>query len=356
MSRATLESVARHAAVSRQTVSNALNAPHLVHPETLGRVRAAISELNYRPHHAARTLRTRQSRLVGARIEPWRDGVNGAVLQRFLASLTAQAQSLGQRILLFTADDDDAECAVYEDLLSGLDLDAFVLSGTHAGDRRTAWLVERRVPFVTFGRPWGATDDAGRHGWVDVDGAAGTRAATWHLARAGHRRVAFLGWPPGSEVGDDRRSGWARCAAERGLEVRPGYDAGVEDGLDTGRAATAGMLDLADPPTAVVCASDSLALGAWTEVTARGLRPGTDVAVIGFDDSSTASVIGLSSVAQPLDAAAGACLRTLAEVLATDGATGPAARLVASSLPPAAQRRPPEPVLLAPRLVIRASG
>lgn len=119
-----------------------------------------------------------------------------------------------------------------------------------------------------------------------------------------------------------------------------GYDAGVPDGLDTGRKAAATMLDLPTPPTAIVCASDSLALGAWTEITARGLRPGVDVAVVGFDDSPTAAVVGLSSVAQPYDEAAAACLRMLQELLATPK-------------PPAA---PPTPVLLPPRLVVRASG
>ncbi len=75
---------------------------------------------------------------------------------------------------MFTATDDDHECALYEQLLDDHDLDAFVLHATHAGDRRTEWLTERRVPFVTFGRPWGAEPDAPeRHGWVDVDGAQG---------------------------------------------------------------------------------------------------------------------------------------------------------------------------------------
>jgi len=341
MVRATLESVARHAAVSRQTVSNVLNAPHLVHPSTLVRVQAAIDELNYRPHHAARTLKTRRSRLVGARIEPRRDGVAGAVLDRFLQSLTARAQEVGHRILLFTATDDDHECRLYDELLGDHDLDAFVLTGTHADDRRTAWLAERDVPFVTFGRPWGARSGAAdRHGWVDVDGAEGTRAATRHLLERGHRRIAFLGWPEGSEVGDDRRSGWADLAAAAGLAVPPGYDAAVPDGVDTGRAAAAAMLDLPTPPTAIVCTSDSVGLGAWTEVTARGLRPGADVAVIGFDDSATAAVVGLSSVAQPLDDAASACLRLLQGVV------------TAVEPPPG----PPDPVLLTPRLVVRASG
>lgn len=352
MARVTLESVARHADVSRQTVSNVLNAPHRVRPDTLVRVRASIDALQYRPHHAARTLRTGRSRLVGARIEPWRDGVNGAVLERFLQSLTAKAQESGYRILLFTAEDDDQECGLYDQLLGDHHLDAFVLHGTHADDRRTAWLAERRVPFVTFGRPWGgsATDAGARHGWVDVDGAEGTRAATRHLIAAGHRRVAYLGWGDDSEVGQDRRSGWADLALAAGLEVRPGYDAGVADGLDTGRAAAATMLDLDVPPTAIVCASDSLALGAWTELTARGLRPGTDVAVIGFDDSTTAGVVGLSSVAQPLGDAAAACLSMLHDTLARDRPRGGAAD------PGRAPTGPPEPVLLTPTLIVRASG
>ncbi|WP_327695460.1 LacI family DNA-binding transcriptional regulator [Streptomyces sp. NBC_00459] len=341
MARVTLESVARHASVSTQTVSNVINAPHRVRPETLARVQAAIKELNYRPNQASRTLRTRRSQLIGARIEPPRDGVNGAVLAHFLQSLTARTQEAGYRIVVFTATDDDHECSLYEQLLDDHDLDAFVLHATHAGDRRTAWLTERRVPFVTFGRPWGAEPEAPEpHGWVDVDGAQGTLAATRHLVDDGHRRIAFLGWPAGLEVGDDRRRGWSDLLAVSGVDVPAGYDMGVPDGLDTGRKAAAAMLDLPTPPTAIVCASDSLALGAWTEITTRGLRPGIDVAVVGFDDSPTAAVVGLSSVAQPYDEAAAACLRMLQELLA--------AREPLSA--------PPAPVLLPPRLVVRASG
>src|SRR5947209_17332876 len=99
VARTTLESVARRAFVSRQTVSNVLNAPHLVRPETIARVQAAIDELGYRPNWAARTLRTRRSRLIGARIEPPRDGVTAVILERFLHSLTVKAQASGYRML-----------------------------------------------------------------------------------------------------------------------------------------------------------------------------------------------------------------------------------------------------------------
>jgi len=64
------------------------------------------------------------------------------------------------------------------------------------------WLLERELPFVTFGRPWGAEDT---HPWVDVDGAAGTRLATDHLVRQGHRRIAFVGW-----LSDSNPQGYAQ--------------------------------------------------------------------------------------------------------------------------------------------------
>lgn len=332
--RPTLESVAGLAKVSRQTVSNALNAPHLVRPDTLERVRAVIAEVGYRPHRAARTLRTRRSHLLAVPMHPPSDGIGGAVLDQFLHSLTVNAQEQDNRVLLFAAEDDDREIALYDELLDDHDVDGFVLTGTHRDDRRTVWLAERGAVFVTFGRPWGAV---AHHGWVDVDGAAGTYSATRDLLERGHRRIAFLGWPAGSGVGDDRRSGFERACVESDIATQ-GLHASAVNTLADGRRAGAALLDSERPPTAVVCVSDTLALGVWTELTARGLRPGADVAVVGFDDTPTASVIGLSSVAQPLGQAAQACLDMLAGVLGepTDS--------------------PPPPVLLTPTLTLRASS
>jgi DNA-binding LacI/PurR family transcriptional regulator len=311
--RQTLESVARRARVSRQTVSNVLNAPHLVRADTLARVRAAIDDLGYRPSLAARQMRTRRSQVLGLRIEPLRDGINGVVLDRFLHALTERAQELGYRLMLFTAPDDAGEIAAYEELTASLDIDAFVLTSTHQGDVRTAWLAEHDVPFVTFGRPWGAEQ---RHAWVDVDGAAGTTAAVDHLVAAGHRDIAFVGWPASSLSGDDRRDGWRRAVARHDLPVE-GREMRVEDGLDNGRVAAARLLDSV-APTAFVCASDSLALGVRAELITRTVRLGLDldsVDVIGFDDTPVAAALGLSSIAQPLVQAARDCLDLLLQRL-----------------------------------------
>jgi len=320
----TIATVAEHARVSRQTVSNVLNAPDLVRDETRARVMAAIAELGYRTNLAARQMRTGRSRLIAVRIDPSRNGIEASVLDRFLHGLTEASAPAGYRIMLYTATDDRTEIATYEDLLASYALDAFVLTHTHHGDSRTAWLAEHNVPFTTFGRPWGGVD---LHPWVDVDGAAGTAAATRHLIATGHTRIGFLGWPIGSGVGDDRRQGWASALAEAGLAA-PDLTRGTDDGIENAEAAARDLLASERPPTALVCASDQLALGAR--------RASAGLAVIGFDDSPMAQAAGLSSVRQPLTEAAAECVRQLSALL--DEGRAP---------------DPPRHVLLNPHLVIR---
>jgi DNA-binding LacI/PurR family transcriptional regulator len=340
-----MATVAKAAAVSHQTVSNVINAPHLVRPETRERVQAVIAQTGYRPLKAAQSLRTQRSHLIAV-IIPEPGQWHGELHNAFLHALTRRAQKSGYRVLLFTAADDGEEISAYDQLLSDYELDAFVLTGTHAGDRRTSWLHRKHIPFVTFGRPWGSS--AG-HPWVDVDGAFGERVATEHLIAAGHRRIAFLGWPEGSGVGDDRHSGWEQALRTAELATSElaaselatgGLRAAVEDEVAQGRAACASLLDGPRPPTAFVGVSDTIALGAWTEIVSRGMVPGTDCAVIGFDDSSAAAAVGLTSVAQPLDEVADACLVALGKLLAAGRK----------------RRPPPDRVLLRPRLVLRSSA
>ena len=159
------------------------------------------------------------------------------VLDQFLHHLVEAAQRIGYRVQLFTARDDDDELATFADLLATSDLDGFLLTGTHHGDPRTAWLAVRDVPFVTFGRPWGAV---ARHSWVDVDGAAGTRAAVAPPRRARppadrlHRLAARLR----HRRGPPRRAG-ERGMADAGLPVPRSWELAVATASTDGRAAAA---------------------------------------------------------------------------------------------------------------------
>ena len=312
---ATLATVAAVAGVSRQTVSNALNNPELLRPDTLARVQEAIDRLGYRPNRAARNLRTRASHLIGMRIEPTVEGAASGLMDRFLHSLVEASRAADLHVLLFSPADVDDPVDGYDALLQSAAVDAFVITDTYRGHLTAAWLSEREVPFVSFGRPW--TDPGAPHPWVDVDGRAGARAAVDHLVERGHTRVAWLGWAESLYIGEDRRAGWCEQLEAHGLPTE-GLAVRGEDTLATGREAAHRLLDSPEPPTAFLCASDTMAMGVLQALADRGVPPGHGgVAVVGFDDSFAAQVVppGLTSVRQPLEEVAAELVRLLHERL-----------------------------------------
>lgn len=309
----TLADVAERAGVSRQTVSNAVNNPDLLRAETLLRVQEAVEELGYQPNRAARNLRTRASHLIGLRMSPVQEGTANAAMDRFVHSLVWTSREAGYHVLLFSGEGPDP-LEGYDDLLRSTAVDAFVVTDTYLGNPQTTWLRDRRAPFVAFGRPWD-DDPTAQHPWVDVDGAAGTELATRHLIERGHTRIGWVGWRKDSWIGEDRRSGWSRTLKQQGLPTT-GLAARVDDTVWSGRDASAALLDDARP-TAFVCASDTLAIGVLHTLAERGLHPGRDIAVVGFDDSQVAQVVhpGLTSVRQPLEEVAIAVVRALEDLL-----------------------------------------
>lgn len=329
----TLNDVAAAANVSRQTVSNVLNAPHRVRPDTADRVRAAIRRLGYQPHRLARNLKTRTSRMIGYEIARTPPGTINPVLDRFVHALVETARDAGYHVLLFTPDE-NGQAAAYDELVGTHTVDGFVLSEVNYGDPRAAVLQARGTPFVTFGRP----DLPVPHSWVDVDGAAGTAVAVKHLVQRGHQRLAFVGWPAGSATGDRRAEGFVNAVRQAGLRSDPALDVRVEDGIDEGARALGRLLEVPDPPTAVICVSDSIAAGAVRAARNRGLTVGTDLAVTGFDDTPVAALLTppLTSVRQPLEMVARRVVSRLTALLS-------------------GERDEPSGELLAPELIVRDS-
>jgi DNA-binding LacI/PurR family transcriptional regulator len=330
-----VEDVARVAGVSRQTVSNVLNTPSIVKPTTRERVERAIADLGYRRHAAARQLRTRRSSTIGIHLDPYAGGISGVVLDRFVHALTERAGERGMRIQLYAARSPEEEIERMGELVDGGEIDAVVITGTFHGDPRTRWLVDHGVPFVSFGRPWGADDvDEPEHLWVDVDGAAGTRSATRYAIDSAGANVAFLGWPRGSGTGDDRERGWREAMPDTAeAPIRLSSD----ESVGRARVIVERALDAGEAIDAIVCASDSLAIGAHLAAVAVG-RAG--LPVTGFDNTPAAEALGLTSVEQlPERVAAGAI-----ELLM--GETG---SIVDPRMPAAGSAH----VLVEPRLVVR---
>ena len=352
---ATLKQVAAHAEVSVQTVSNALNAPHRLRPDTLQRVTRSIELLNYRPNRNARSLRTSAVELIGYCVPSLPSGQAHLVMDQFLHALCTAAEATGQHILLFTAPPGVEGMAVYDDLHARRMVDGFVLSQTQTHDPRHGWLKEQDIPFVSFGRVWKETTQPGPY--VDVDGAAGCAEAVRHLQETGRRRIGFLTWPKTSGLAEDRLSGWRTACRKLGLPSTGLAIRCHEDTMDEGARATAELLDAGEGVDGIVAISDILALGALRELSRRGLTAGVDVGVVGFDDSPLASVVSpaLSSIRQPIDQIATQLIDLL-----TGPPSGPAPGPAPAAGPETAEQTEQTEAsterLLLPELVIRGSS
>jgi LacI family transcriptional regulator len=144
------------------------------------------------------------------------------------------------------------------------------------------YLTERGIPFVTHGR----TSSNPTHAFVDGDGEAGFDEATRLLAASGHRRIAFIGGPDTYTFAALRRAGWEKACLDLGLDTRA---CSIETELNDqgGYIATSTLLKRGMRPTALLCATDAIALGAYAAVRDHGIEPGRDIAIVGHDNLPT---------------------------------------------------------------------
>lgn len=314
--RATLVDVALAAQVSRQTVSNVLNNPGKVSPATMAKVRLEIDRLNFRPNLAARSLRQRKANALGIELNATGRHRLGNIQDSFLVELTITAREQNAHIITFAVEDYLEPIAEYERLLATQMVSGFVLTNTRHEDPRPTWLRDHDVPFVSFGRVW---DDPTFTAWADVDGGAGIAQGVRHLVAQGYGPIGYLGWPPGSPVGDDRRSGWVAATSELGIHDPALQEVPSQD-LPSAAATVRSLIERVGEGGAIVCASDSLAFVAYQVMRDQGLRPGTNIGLIGFDDTDFAQEFGLTSIQQPLVEIAQRLLQCLARA---DSGVGP---------------------------------
>ena len=313
---ASIVDVAAAAGVSRQTVSNVLNAPERVRPETRERVEAAIAELGYRPNSGARNLRSKRSGLIGVDLAPTGPDEVSPVLDQFVHALSEAAAEHGYHVMIFPRGHDARD--THLPLIETRTVDGFVLVDTDRDDRRAKLLAERSVPFVTFGR----TGEASAHDVIDVDGSAGGRMVASHLREGRCTEAAFIGWPEGSLAGDARLQGFLDGWIDqdgRPLQVAVRRH---RNRVDEAVGAVRDLVAEADRvPDAIVAVSDLLAVGVIRGLRSIGLQAGRDVRVVGFDDAPIAAHLDppLTTVRQPLaEVAARVVQRFVARLHAPD--------------------------------------
>lgn len=312
-----LSEVAEQAGVSTSTASRALNRPALVGPETAARVRAAAERLGYVPNPFARSLRVRGGKTLGL-IVP--DSTN-PFFAEVAKGVEAACFRAGYSLVLCNSDRSLEKEQAQARVLHERRVDGVLLFNVGQQSAATiAWLLERSLPVVLVERrsPGPAVD------CVVSDNAGGVRSAMTHLADLGHRRVACLIGEPAVSHHAERLAAYAAAVRRLGLVEDPELVCTGLTGYADGSWAAADLLRRADPPSALFCATDTVAIGAIHGAASVGRRVPVDVAVVGYGDTAPAAYVQppLTSVAQEKLTVGARAVRVLLRRLAqrADGA------------------------------------
>ncbi|GAA5206181.1 LacI family DNA-binding transcriptional regulator [Microbacterium kyungheense] len=323
--------VAARAGVSGQTVSRVVNGSPRVDPETRVRVETAMADLGYRPHRAARALRTGRTQTLGLVVSSLASVGNSRMLQ----AVADAAASRGYALTVVTLGADGDVSAAFE-RLGEQGVDGAIVLNEATARVRDADVTGAGLRLVVVDSP---RDD--RFGVVETDHAGGAASAVAHLLGLGHRTVHHLAGPAGSFAADERERGWREALAGSGLPVPDLVRGDWTSASGRGAASTL----LAAQATAVFAANDQMALGMLRGIAEAGREIPGDVSVVGFDDVADAADYRppLTTVHQDFDALGARAVAALVDAIETGAPTSfetvPTRLVVRDSTGPASSAR-----------------
>ncbi|MEV4803923.1 LacI family DNA-binding transcriptional regulator [Nonomuraea sp. NPDC049421] len=321
----TLRDVAKRANVSIRTVSNVVNGYAPVSDELRARVQTVLDELGYRPNLIARNLKQGRTGMI-ALVVPELDVPYFAELAR---EIITAARARGYVVMIDQTDGDgdrerellgrDSRATLFDGLLiSPISVTAEELRGR-----------ANKVPIVLLGEH--IFNGSLPH--VAIDNVAAAREATDHLLGLGRRRVAAIGDQPYAtgETAQLRTTGYRQALARAGIEVDETLIVSTPHfHRRLGAEAVQRLIALPEPPDAVLCYNDLLALGAIRALTRAGWRVPDDVAVVGIDDIEEGqySTPSLTTIAPDKGELARRAVDALLETITAAESSGPPPEIV----------------------------
>jgi LacI family transcriptional regulator len=274
----TIKDVARHAGVSQGVVSRVLNGVGPVAPDTRARVAASIKTLRYRPHAAARELKTQRASTIGLVVADVGNHFFAELADRVVRA--ARAHDLG--VLLTTTHEDGTLESGSVEMLMDKRVGGIIAAPTGRNARVWTQVTDMGVQLVFVDR---VVARVPRANVVGVDNQAAAFAATEHLIEHGHRRIAIISGPQTVSTGRDRIAGYRQALEQLGGEADDDlvFEADFRDPSASG--AVDRLIALAEPATAVVISNTALAAGAVSRLHELGVAIPDRLSVVAFHDA-----------------------------------------------------------------------
>ncbi|MBG6056612.1 LacI family transcriptional regulator [Cryobacterium sp. MP_M5] len=272
----TIKDVAALAGVSVATASRVLSGNPATSPDSRARVAAAVTELDYRPNAQARALRSTRSDSIGLLVSD----VRNPFFADLAHTVEQAALAAGYVTLLGNANERKEQQDRYLNTLISRRVDGIIVAPLGDGSGSIRSLITREIPTVFVDRTVDGLDIPS----VTTDSEAGIRQAVEHLAAAGHTRIGYISGPQATSTGRDRFAAFTRAIAVAGLSQDPDLVYFGDYQAASGSAGVHALLQLREPPTALLAADSLMAVGAIAILHKLGRRIGADIALIAFDD------------------------------------------------------------------------
>lgn len=290
-----LNEVARRAGVSIATVSRVINNSSRVNPETRMKVQQVIKELKYQPNRVAKRLRNKNAsgNLLGVLIPDIQNPFYVEVL-RGIEDVAFQHKYV---LIMCNFSQDEMKERRYLDILQSESIDGLIAAPTDEYDLKVINLVRNGLPIVCVDRGLSGVD-------VDVvlvDNQEGAFSAVDHLAKKGHKRIAFISGMPAIPSSRKRKLGYIEALETNGLAFSEELIRYGDSKMESGTVLCKELMSLPNPPDAIFTGNNLITLGALEAINEMGLRIPNDVAVVGFDDMFWANSLNppLTAVRQP---------------------------------------------------------
>jgi DNA-binding LacI/PurR family transcriptional regulator len=290
----TIKDIAKLANVSHTTVSRALNDSPLIKPGTKRKIQEIAAQLNYTPNFNAKSLVMQKSYTIGLFFTSISNGTSPS----FFADTVKGVNSvINEDYNLFVRGIDD-----YQDFSSihHRRFDGIILMSQSEVDNAFIYhVLHQKIPMVVINRE---INDRSLINILSND-REGSCHAVKYLIEKGHKDIAIIEGIKGFKSSLERREGYLEALIDQEIPIRTEYIVNGNYDMESGYKAMEKLLSLKNPPTAVFCSNDDMAVGALNAVFAKGLTVPGDISVIGFDDIQSAQYTNpsLTTVKKPIE-------------------------------------------------------
>ncbi|MGB9857796.1 MAG: LacI family DNA-binding transcriptional regulator [Dictyoglomaceae bacterium] len=291
----TMKDVAKRAGVSVSTVSHVINKTRYVEEETKKKVLSAIKELGYRPNIVARSLRKKSTNTIGLIVS----NIANLFYPEVVRGIEDVLLEHKYNIILCNSDEDIDKEREYIEVLYSKQVDGIIITPSKSTETRKnlELFISQDIPVILVDRRIaGIETDV-----VLADNVFGTFSATEYLINLGHKRIGIITGPLDTTTGKERLDGYLKALEKYNIPVekdliREGNfkrDGGYEKGKE--------LLDLENPPTAIISSNNLMTLGLISAISERELKIPEDISIISFDDMEWFKYFSppLTAISQP---------------------------------------------------------